>query len=64
MANPRQKGLFDGHHPKSAHISIKDKHELVQLTDLAPWPELIEVAQGIRALKVKASAPSLITESF
>jgi len=54
MANPRQIGLFDGHHPKSAHISIKDKHELVQLTDLTPWPELIEAAQGIRALKVKA----------
>lgn len=54
MANPRQIGLFDGHHPKSAHISIKDKHELVQLADLTPWPELIEAAQGIRALKVKA----------
>lgn len=54
MANPRQIGLFDGHHPKSAHISIKDKHELVQLTDLTPWPELIEAAQGFRALKVKA----------
>lgn len=54
MMNSRQMGLFDGHHPKSAHISIKDKHELVQLTDLTPWPDLIEAAQGIRALKVKA----------
>ncbi len=44
MANPRQMGLFDGHHPKSTHISIKEKHELVQLTDLTPWPELIEAA--------------------
>lgn len=54
MANPRQMGLFDGHHPKSAHISIKEKHELVQLTDMAPWPEMIEAAQCIRASKVKA----------
>ncbi|MBK8203548.1 MAG: hypothetical protein IPK68_14890 [Bdellovibrionales bacterium] len=54
MTNPRQMGLFDGHHPKSAHISIKDKHELVQLTELTPWADLIEAAQGIRTLKVKA----------
>ena len=54
MVNPRQMGLFEGHRPKSAHISIKEKHELVQLTDLTPWPELIEGAQGIRASKVKA----------
>jgi hypothetical protein len=54
MINSRQLGLFEGHHPKSAHISIKEKHELVQLTDLTPWPELIEAAQGIRASKVKA----------
>jgi hypothetical protein len=54
MINSRQLGLFEGHHPKSAHISIKEKHDLVQLTDLTPWPELIEAAQGIRASKVKA----------
>mgnify|MGYP000984664573 CR=1 FL=1 len=54
MRNPRQMGLFDGHHPKSAHLSIKEKHELVQLTELTPWPELIEAAQNIRATKVKA----------
>jgi hypothetical protein len=47
-------GLFDGHHPKSALISIREKHELVRLTELTPWPELIEAAQGIRASKVKA----------
>jgi hypothetical protein len=54
MASPRQMGLFDGHHPKSAHISIKEKHELVQLADAAPWPQMIEEAMGIRASKVKA----------
>src|SRR5271166_4266249 len=54
MINPKQMGLFDGIHPKSAQIVIKDKHELVQLTDVAPWSKLIEVAQDIRASKVKA----------
>jgi len=54
MINPKQMGLFEGNHPKSAHIVIKDKHELVQLTDVTPWPKLIEVAQDIRASKVKA----------
>lgn len=54
MANPRQMGLFDGHHPKSALIAIKEKHELLQLTEMIPWPELIERAQDLRASKVKA----------
>lgn len=54
MINTRQMGLFDNHHPKSAHIRIKEKHELLQLTDLIPWPEIIEKAQDIRATKVKA----------
>lgn len=54
MINPKQMGFFDGNHPKSAQIVIKDKHELVQLTDMTPWPKLIEVAQDIRASKVKA----------
>lgn len=54
MINPKQMGFFDDNHPKSAHITIKDKHELVQLADMAPWPKLIEVAQDIRASKVKA----------
>jgi len=54
MINPKQLGLFDGNHPKSAHIVIKDQHELVQLTELSPWPKLIELAQDIRATKVKA----------
>jgi hypothetical protein len=53
MANPRQRGLFDGVHPKSANIVIKDKHELLQLTDIMPWPELIEDAINIRASRVK-----------
>jgi IS5 family transposase len=54
MQNPRQLGLFDGQHPKTANISIRDKHELVRLTDVAPWPEMIEMAMSIRASKVKA----------
>lgn len=54
MINSRQMGLFDGRHPKSTHISIKEKHELVLLTEMTPWPELVEAAQGIRAWKVKA----------
>jgi hypothetical protein len=49
-----QMGLFDGQHPKVATISIKDKHELVQLADIAPWPDIIESAMSIRASKVKA----------
>ena len=54
MQSPKQMGLFDGNHPKSANISIKDKHELVQLTDMIPWPKLIEVAMNMRASRVKA----------
>lgn len=54
MINPHQMGLFDGRHPKTVQISIKEKHELVQMADITPWPELIEAAMGIRALKVKA----------
>ncbi len=54
MKSPKQMGLFDGKHPRSANISIKDNHELIQLTELAPWPKLIEVAMNMRALRVKA----------
>ena len=54
MINPRQVGFFDGKHPKSATISIKEKHELVQLADMSRWPEMIETAMSIRASKVKA----------
>lgn len=54
MINPRQVGFFDGKHPKSAMISIKDKHELVRLADVAPWPDMIETAMQIRVSKVKA----------
>ena len=46
MASPHQMGLFDGRHPKSAQISIKEEHELVQMADITPWPELIEAAMG------------------
>ena len=53
MQSPKQMGLFDGKHPKSANISIKDKHELVQLTDLIPWPKLIDVGMNMRASLVK-----------
>jgi len=52
--NPRQISLFDGIHPKQATIKIKDKHELVQLSDMAPWPKMIEIAMNMRASKVKA----------
>ena len=52
MANPRQMGLFDGNQPKSANILIKEKHELLVLTDLIPWPDLIETAMNIRSLRV------------
>jgi IS5 family transposase len=58
MANRRQLGLFDGNHPKSANIFIKEKHELLILTDLIPWPDLIESAMNIRSLRVTvASGP-------
>jgi hypothetical protein len=52
--NPRQTNLFDGLHPKSANIQIKDKLELVQLADVAPWTEMTEIAMHCRASKVKA----------
>jgi transposase, IS5 family len=54
MANPRQIGLFDQIHPIQADIRIKENHELLKLTKLIAWPDLIEAAQGIRASKVKA----------
>jgi hypothetical protein len=54
MANPRQLGFLDGKHPKTATISIKEKHELLLLADMAPWPDMIETAMNIRASKVKA----------
>lgn len=53
MANPRQIGFFDANHPKSANIIIKDQHELVQLADTMPWPELIDSASDVRAMRVK-----------
>ena len=56
MANPRQIGFFDGKHPKSATIIIKDKHELIQLADTMPWSEVIEIAMNIRSSKVKVES--------
>lgn len=49
MTNPRQIGLFDHIHPIQADIRIKENHELLRLTKVIPWPDLIEAAQGIRA---------------
>jgi hypothetical protein len=58
MTNPKQIGFFDGNHPKSATILIKDKHELLLLADITPWPEMIETAINIRLSRVKvASGP-------
>lgn len=54
MANPRQTGFFDGNHPKSAQITIREKHELLLLADAIPWPDLIEAAINIRLSQVKA----------
>ena len=58
MTNPKQIGFFEGNHPKSANISIKDNHELMRLSDITPWPEMIETAINIRLSRVKiASGP-------
>ena len=54
MTNPRQVGFFDQIHPIQADIRIKENHELLRLTKLINWPEMIEVAMNIRASKVKA----------
>lgn len=54
MANPRQIGFFDGHHPKNAQITIRERHELLLLADAIPWPDLIEAAINIRLSQVKA----------
>ena len=57
MAHPRQMSFFDGdEHPTSVNISIKKKHELVELTHIIDWPEFIELAMDIRAAKVKSNA--------
>ena len=54
MANSRQTGFFDGNHPKSAQVSIRDRHELVRLSDMIPWPDLIDAATIIRLSQIKA----------
>lgn len=55
MVNPNQLGFFDHCHPKSAIINIRENHELMRLSDVVPWHELIDVAQDIRLSKVKAA---------
>lgn len=55
MAHPRQVGFFDGNQPKTAQIKIRDKHELVLLTDAMPWPEIIESAMHIRSSRIKGN---------
>jgi hypothetical protein len=55
MVNPKQLGFFDHCHPKSATINIRENHELMRLSDVVPWHELIDVAQDIRLAKVKAA---------
>jgi IS5 family transposase len=54
MVNPRQIGFFDQIHPIQADIRIKENHELLRLTKLIQWPEMIEMAMNIRASKVKS----------
>ncbi len=56
MAHPRQTGFFDGNHPKAAHIVIRDKHELVLLTDAMPWSAIVESAMDIRASRIKGNS--------
>lgn len=55
MVNPKQLGFFDHCHPKQATINIRENHELMRLSDVVPWHELIETAQDIRLSKVKAA---------
>lgn len=54
MTNPRQMGFFDRIHPVSALIKISETHELLRLTKVIPWQDLIEIAMNCRASKVKA----------
>ena len=56
MASPRQIGFFDGNHPKSARIMIRERHELLLLSDAIPWPDLIDAAADIRLSQVKAAS--------
>lgn len=53
MANPRQIGFFDGPQLKQTNIFIRESHDLVRLTDMMMWSELIEIAFNIRESKVK-----------
>jgi len=55
MINPKQLGFFDQCHPKSATINIRENHELMRLSDVVPWHELIDTSQDIRLSKVKAA---------
>lgn len=56
MAHPRQMSFFDGQHPMNANINIKENHELVELCHLIDWPECIELAMDIRAMRIKSHA--------
>lgn len=56
MANPKQLGFLDGQHPTSAQITIRAQHELLQLTDLVPWPDLMEIAINIRESRIKSQS--------
>ncbi len=54
MTNPLQMGFFDQSHPRSANIAIKSNHELLRFADIFPWPQAIQVAMDIRAMRAKA----------
>jgi hypothetical protein len=56
MANPKQLGFLDGKHPTSAQISIRAKHELLLLSDVISWMDLMEIAINIRESKIKSHA--------
>jgi IS5 family transposase len=49
MAYLRQTSFFQGQHPKSATINIREKHELLELSDIVDWDELTEIAIDVRA---------------
>lgn len=52
MANARQVSIF-ATQPKQAMISIREDHELMKLSDMLPWIELIDVAASVRAGQIK-----------
>jgi hypothetical protein len=52
MANARQVHIFDTQ-PQQAMITIRENHELMMLSDMLPWIELIDMAASVRATKIK-----------